>query len=206
MVSCPFSHMLHNLSSLFFQCIGQLFDKEGIHLNGLPSPQQPDDWLPYQDRVQFEMADLFYCEIQLSASQIDLILCLWSTSGVHTGTPSPSSFQNHKDLYQTIDCTPLGDIPWSSFSLQYNGEKPMDDVPQWMDASYQVSYRDPHAVIHSMLGDPSFKDNMDYVPYCEYHTSTEKRLWQDFMSGDWAWNQAVCFFLILSSYFRTKWQ
>jgi hypothetical protein len=44
----------------------------------------------------------------------------------------------------------------------------MEEVPEWMDASFQICYHDPHTVIHSMLGDPSFKDDMDYVPYCKY--------------------------------------
>ena len=74
----------------------------------------------------------------------------------------------------------------------------MDNVPQWMDISYQVSYRDPQVIIHSMLANPSLKDDMDYVPYCEYDASNEKRLWQDFMSGDWAWSQAVCFSYLFS--------
>ncbi|KAF8257621.1 hypothetical protein EI94DRAFT_1774396 [Lactarius quietus] len=155
----------------------RLFDKEGIHLHGHPSPQQPDNWYPYNDRVQ----------LKLSASQIDAILQLWSITV--DDSPSPTPFKNHKDMYQTIDQTPLGDIPWNSFSLKYNGEKLADDVPQWMDASFEICYRDPCAVIHNMLGHPGFKDDMDYVPYCEY-TSSGEWLWQDFMSGDWAWMQA----------------
>ncbi|KAF8257019.1 hypothetical protein EI94DRAFT_1774687 [Lactarius quietus] len=96
---------------------------------------------------------------------------------------------NHKDMYQIINWTPLGDILWNSFSLKYNGEKPMDEVPQWMDASFDICYHDPHVVIHSMLGHPGFKNDMDYVPYHKY-TSSGEWLWQDFMSGDWAWMQA----------------
>jgi hypothetical protein len=140
------------------------------------------------------MADLFYRKIQLSASQIDAIMQLWSVTG--DGSPSSAPFQNHKDLYDTIDRTPLGDIPWSSFTLQYNGERPADDVPQWMSATFEICYRDPRKVIHDMLGHPGFKDNMDYIPYREYHPQTRKRLWQDFMSGDWAWISAVHFFLV----------
>ncbi|KAF8528622.1 hypothetical protein JB92DRAFT_3081421 [Gautieria morchelliformis] len=36
-------------------------------------------------------------------------------------------------MYDTIDSTPLGDISWESFSLQYNGEIPADNVPSWME-------------------------------------------------------------------------
>ncbi|KAH8981846.1 hypothetical protein EDB86DRAFT_2834668 [Lactarius hatsudake] len=148
---------------------GQLFDEEGLHLHG--EPNQPDDWYPYTDHIQFETADLFFCQIQLSASQIDTILRLW-------------------DMYKTIDQTLHGDIAWSSFTLKYNGEMPTDDIPTWMTATYQICYRDPHVVIHSMLTHPGFKDHMDYVPYCEYDPKTQTRRWRDFMSGDWAWMQA----------------
>ncbi|KAI9438745.1 hypothetical protein H4582DRAFT_2111541 [Lactarius indigo] len=165
---------------------GQLFDEEGIRLHG--DPIQPDDWYPYTDHVQFETADLFFCQIQLSASQIDTILRLWSATLV--GSVSSLPFHNHRDMYKTIDQTPHGDIPWSSFTLKYNGEIPADDIPTWMTAMYQICYCDPHVVIHGMLAHPGFKDHMDYVPYREYDPKTQKRRWQDFMSGDWAWIQA----------------
>ncbi|KAI9436926.1 hypothetical protein H4582DRAFT_2077977 [Lactarius indigo] len=165
---------------------GQLFDEEGIRLHG--DPIQPDDWYPYTDRVQFETADLFFHQIQLSASQIDTILRLWSATLV--GSVSSPPFHNHRDMYKTIDQTPHGDIPWSSFTLKYNGEIPADDIPTWMTATYQICYRDPRVVIHGMLAHPGFKDHMDYVPYREYDPKTQKRRWQDFMSGDWAWIQA----------------
>ncbi|KAN0133004.1 hypothetical protein V8E53_009177 [Lactarius tabidus] len=93
-------------------------------------------------------------------------------------------------MYKTIDKTPLGDIPWSSFTLKYNGARPSDNVPEWMNASFEVCYCDPRAVIHGILGHPGFKDDMDYVLYHEYDSKTERRHWQDFMSGDWAWMQA----------------
>ncbi len=101
-------------------------------------------------------------------------------------------------MYNTIDCTTFGDIPWSSFSLQYNSEKPTDSVLAWMDTSYEICYRDPRAVIHRMLANPDFKDYTDYVPYCEYDPKTLEQCWQYFMSGDWAWQQAVSHFISIS--------
>jgi len=44
-----------------------------------------------------------------------------------------------------------------------------------------------------MLANPDYATKMDYLPYCEYSTNNDERQWQDFMSGDWAWNQAVWF-------------
>ncbi|KAH8985962.1 hypothetical protein EDB86DRAFT_3065949 [Lactarius hatsudake] len=169
----------------FFKCQGQLFDKEGLHLHG--EPNQPDDWYPYTDHVQFETADLFFCQIQLSALQIDTILHLWLATLVGSVLSPP--FQNHRDMYKTIDQTLHGDIAWSSFTLKYNGEMPTDDIPTWMTATYQICYHDLRVVIHGMLAHPGFKDHMDYVPYCEYDPKTQTWRWQDFMSGDWAWMQ-----------------
>ncbi|KAF8262450.1 hypothetical protein EI94DRAFT_1773183 [Lactarius quietus] len=150
--------------------------------------RDPDDWYPYTDCIQFETVDLFYHRMELSTSHIDSILQLWSATV--DSSPTPLSFDNHKHLFKTIDQTPLRDIPWSSFELQYNGEKlNKGDIPQWLDATFRISYCDPGAVIHGMLGNPGFKDHMDYVPYRKFDVKTQRQQWQDFMSGDWAWMQ-----------------
>jgi hypothetical protein len=131
----------------------------------------------------------------MSASQINAILHLWSVSLEGSGTLPP--FQNHKEMYKTINHTVHRDIPWSSFSLQYNGKKLPNDVPSWMDTTYEICYCNSHAVIHEMLTNPEFKDHMDYKPYHKYNHKTEKWEWQDFMSGDWAWLQAMHFYFIM---------
>ena len=66
----------------------------------------------------------------MSAGDIDTLLNLWGASAVSNGGSAP--FQNHKHLYDTIDATPLGDVPWQSFSLHYNGKQPEGEVPSWM--------------------------------------------------------------------------
>jgi hypothetical protein len=56
----------------------------------------------------------------MSAWIIDMLLNLWAATLLkHDDTPS---FANHSDLYNTIDSTPLDDVSWQSFSLNYNGE------------------------------------------------------------------------------------
>ena len=42
-----------------------------------------------------------------------------------------------------------------------------------------------------MLANPDFVDEMDYQPFHEYNMKTSTGWWQDFMSGDCAWWQAV---------------
>ena len=61
-----------------------------------------------------------------------------------------------------------------------------------MDATYDMWYRCPRQTIHNILANPGLADKMDCRPYREYDTQSDERRFQDFMGGDWAWDQAVC--------------
>ena len=124
----------------------------------------------------------------MSSSKIDKLCYLWQCSMIDTGSPP---FSNYQELYQTIDATQLGDVQWSNFKLRYNGERPTDSIPPWMDASYEFWFRDPCRLVVNMLSNPEFDGEMDYVPYRDFTTGDEKRRFENFMSGDWAWMQAV---------------
>jgi hypothetical protein len=134
----------------------------------------------------------------MSASHIDFLLELWAASSMSYGGQPP--FSSHNDLYKTIDATPLGDVPWESFSIHYTGERPSGEVPPWMDREYEVWFRDPRAVIHSMLANPDFKGKIDYAPLREFDVDGNRR-YQNFFSGDWVWGQAVRRTSYLWSYF-----
>jgi hypothetical protein len=127
----------------------------------------------------------------MSAGDIDFVFNLWAASlAAHGDTPP---FTNHTDMYDTIDSTPLGDVPWQSFSSQYNGILPddLDDIPSWMKSEYDVWFRDPQLLVHNIISNPDFKDEFDYAPLQEYSVSDGAHQFQDFMSGDWCWKQAV---------------
>jgi len=79
-------------------------------------------------------------------------------------------FKNTADLYNTIDSTPLGDIPWETFSLQHNGTQPGGSISSWMQAEYDVWFRDPHILVQNLLSNPNFKCDFNYVPFQEYTT------------------------------------
>ena len=81
---------------------------------------------------------------------------------VHDKAPP---FRNHKDLYSTIDSIPLGDVTWESFFLRYNGTRPDDEAPRWMDANYDIWFRDPRTLIHNILSNPGFNGGFDFMPY-----------------------------------------
>ena len=73
----------------------------------------------YRDRVQFEVADFLYRQNQMSAGNINFVTGLWAASLA----PHNDSllFKNAKDMYDTIDATPLGNVPWQSFTMNYKG-------------------------------------------------------------------------------------
>ena len=140
--------------------------------------------------MEFELADLLFRHLEIPAKKIDAILDLWAATVLELGGQPP--FTNHKDLYCVIDSTCVGNVEWKSFNVAFNGEQQDGDSVPWMSDNYEVWYQDPWEVVHYILASLEFADEMDYVPYWEYDASNDQRCWQDFMSGDWAWKQAVC--------------
>jgi hypothetical protein len=144
--------------------------------------------MPYDSRVDFETADLLYTKAQMSGGDIDALLDIWAASLFKYHDRPP--FNNHEELYATIDSTPLGDVIWESFSMKYNGDTPEDAVPSWMTTDFDVWFRDPQTLVTNLLSNPDFNNEFHYVPFHEYDAEGNHRF-QDFMSGDWVWKQAV---------------
>lgn len=179
--------------------IGQPCDINGVPLHPASSPptteaRDPTDWFPFHNRVEFETADFLYRRCQMSGSNISNLMELW---GAYSALRDPqdtsplniSPFSNHRDMYSTIDAIPIGDVPWQSATLSFDGHMP-DNPPSWMTAGHTIWFRDPRLLFKKMLENPDFKDFFDYAPYREYDTH-DQRCYKNFMSGDWAWKQAV---------------
>ncbi|KAH7905684.1 hypothetical protein BJ138DRAFT_1138203 [Hygrophoropsis aurantiaca] len=142
-------------------------DENGTFIDPLTPPtprtsRTSDDWTPYRNCAEFELAEFLFTRNQMPAGQIntlmDLIKVLLLQKGDNDLKPP---FADHKDLYQTIDSTPLGDVPWNTFSVSYHGEKPPEDAP------FEI----------------------DYAPYRDFDAN-ENCEYQNLMSGDGAWKQA----------------
>ncbi|KAF8545768.1 hypothetical protein OG21DRAFT_1528267 [Imleria badia] len=136
---------------------------------GAPSPahvNNNDNWFPYKNQLQFETAEFLYSKCQISLYP-------------HGAEPP---FQDHRHLHEVIDATIIGDVKWQSFSVSYTGEVPEVNPPDWMRQKYDVWFCDPRQVVHKILGNPSFASEMDLRPFAEQY--------KDFMSGEWAWEQA----------------
>jgi len=148
-----------------------------------------NDWDPFHNRAQFEIADFLYRRNQMPGSQVDVLLDLWSASG-DDGTEPP--FASHTDLYETIDSIRLGDLRWICFTVKYNGPLPVGEamVPTWMTTEHEVWCRDVRLLIRDQLANPDFDGEIDYSPLRAFGP-TGKREWSNFMTGNWAWKQAV---------------
>ena len=86
----------------------------------------------------------------------------------------PPPFANHLDLYNTIDLTPLGDVAWQSFSIQYDGDVPEGTVPQWMTSEYNIWFRDPHTIIKNMIDSPDYNHHIDVTPLWIFNSNGDK--------------------------------
>jgi len=136
------------------------------------------------------MAELLYSKTHMSGGNIDLFSQLSKDSG------SQLPFLNHRELLAAIDEISVGDIPWHNFMVQYHDEDGLsgdtsrsEHQPKWMSDVHKIFY-DPHLVVHQMLANPDYKDDMDFSPY---HTFDNDGVcqYQHLMSRDWAWDQVV---------------
>ena len=189
-VSCSFSigKTCNQSGSPILDPISQRASPSSIPQAGREQ-RNSDDWAPFESRNAFDLAHFFFKEDQTSAAKIDRFLEIMAASlEVHNDEPP---FQSHKDVYSTIDAIPIGGVPWQSLNFTYDGPKPVD-APKWMTAEYTVWYRDPHELFLNMLKNPDFEKSFDYAPYRQYDKKGNHR-YEHFMSGDWAWQQAVCY-------------
>lgn len=128
----------------------------------------------------------------MSAGHINELMQIigeWARAGLEADIDPP--FLDARDLYATIDSSVLGNIPWQSFTVSYNGNIHDDDDTPWKRASYDIWFRDPHAILKAQLANRDFAREMDFCPKRVWDKKTNVRRYQDFMSGDWAWRQAV---------------
>lgn len=125
---------LTSFSSLFALAVikshptGKICNANGMDLpEGTPplphTPQGQDDWAPYWIQLKFETTKHLFSNAQTSAGKIDNLLYLWGLSlAVHQDEPP---FADHKDLYEMIDSTSIGNVPWKSFGVRYEGSCPL---------------------------------------------------------------------------------
>lgn len=147
---------------------------------------EPNEWTS-EEKHQFKTADFTYRKASLSGPLIDELLELWEESLEEHGASAP--FASHTELYAFIDSIKHGDAPWYCLLARWTG--PIEEnAPSWKRREYPVLYRDTDVVCTNMLDSPTFANGFDTVPYVEVNRD-DQRQWGDFMSGNFAYNQAV---------------
>ncbi|KAF8835864.1 hypothetical protein BDN67DRAFT_984331 [Paxillus ammoniavirescens] len=84
-----------------------------------------------------------------------------------------------RDLYKTINSTPLGDVKWKIFSTKYTKiqPEPTENSPPWMNDVYNVWFHTPLDIIQNIVVNPDFATRMDFCAYQEFETATNVRDW-----------------------------
>ncbi|KAF8223510.1 hypothetical protein L208DRAFT_1316457 [Tricholoma matsutake] len=160
---------------------------------GAPPPPRDqlaaDDYSPFSSQAEFELVEFLYAEEEMSAGKIDKLMAILKALYPDDDPP----LADHKELYSLIDEIQQGDVPWQSFSVQYNGEQALDAVdnvagPPWQCQQWEVWFRDPLKIMEQQLANPDFDGQIDYAPKRIF----KRGKWQytDVFSGNWAWKQA----------------
>lgn len=86
------------LSGAICNSNGQALPKDTTPLPDMCSPQ---DWSPFNSKVDFELMNFLYRRVQMSAGDIDIISHLWYA--LHEDCKCLPPFQDHQEMYDKID-------------------------------------------------------------------------------------------------------
>ena len=123
----------------------------------------------------------------MPVGQIDDLLEIIAAMNAMTG--GEGHFTTHKDLYNTINATNLGDAPWNHFNLNYQGKQSANSL-SWQVEDFTVWFCNPLIVVHNLLSNPNFDGSFNYAPFQE-RDKDNNHWYENFMSRNWCWNQAV---------------
>ncbi|KIO08910.1 hypothetical protein M404DRAFT_22722 [Pisolithus tinctorius Marx 270] len=122
----------------------------------LSAERSSDDWSPFRNRLEFELADFLFRQAEMPAKKIDTLLEIWAASLLALrGEPL---FANQKDLYRVIDSTSVGEVKWESFVVRYadNGRDGQgSNTAPWMLDSYDVestTYHTGNMILQTIKG------------------------------------------------------
>lgn len=160
-----------------------------------PEPVHPigkNPWAPFDSRVAFEWAHERFVELKASKRQIGRGIDLWRAvlleQGVHVDPP----WNSDKDFYATIDSIQDGHAPWITRILRYTGPKPTEGpIPAWMEEEYELNTRNVLCLLEIQISNSEFNGKFDYVPFKEFNRDGN-RVYSNLMSGQWAFQEAVC--------------
>jgi hypothetical protein len=94
-------------------------------------------------------------------------------------------------MYDTIDSITVSGVGWTTHQLSYKGPQPTGTVPRWMQESYKLNIRDVLSIFEEQLASKEFDGQFEHMPY-EQYDKKGSHIYSKFMSGNWAFWEAVC--------------
>ncbi|KAI5980390.1 hypothetical protein F5J12DRAFT_901698 [Pisolithus orientalis] len=89
----------------------------------------------------------------------------------------------------------VGTVKWENFKITYKHKWDVQDEPDEQDKVIELGSQDgqdgqggqdePEAPWMFDIYD----DQMDFMPYWEFNATSDQRHWEDFMLGNWAWDE-----------------
>ncbi|KAG6870180.1 hypothetical protein C0992_000828, partial [Termitomyces sp. T32_za158] len=70
-------------------------------------------------------------------------------------------FSSKEHLHEVIDSTTLGDVPWESFTVYYNGSINEAEAASWKVKGWDVWYGNARSVLHNQLGNTEIGNEFD---------------------------------------------
>ncbi|KAF8807107.1 hypothetical protein BYT27DRAFT_7255758 [Phlegmacium glaucopus] len=115
-------------------------DENGHYLPiGTPPPlcctATHGDWKPFEDEVQFKVANFLYRQEEMLQGNINYLLELWVLSLMKHNNIGP--FDTYKHICDRIDAVEEGDAPWKCFKTSLNKEVG-DTAPNWKKQEYNI--------------------------------------------------------------------
>jgi hypothetical protein len=154
-----------------------------------PGGATAHQWGDFGSRIAFDFAEHHFGELQSSASGITRRLDIWAAQALRAG--ERAQWNNLDQLHNTINAVKLGEAAWSTDEFYYTGERSDRAAPKWMDVKHELCWRNVCWVVHQQLVSPEFKDRVDYCLYRQFNHG-QNRVYSNVMSGERAWQRAVC--------------
>ena len=139
-----------------------------------------DSWYPFRSCLEFNFAWQHFVKMENSKQNINKALDIWAASVVQKG--GSAAWKNADELYACTNKIQHGDAPWTTHIFHYQGWL-LPSPPLWMTWTYELCVHDTHHFLHQQFANPSFKNDINYVPYQQF-IRARKRVWMNFMSGD----------------------
>jgi len=155
-----------------------------------PNATEDNTYHPFEDRLAFNWGYYHFTELQSSEREINKGLDLWLAASLKAGNDTPLPWSSAEEMYRTIDAIQEGDAPFETICFKYAGPiRP--NPPAWMTETYELCTRNSRTLLHHQLVMTDFTSTFTPKPYHQFN-HTGDRVWSNLMSGDWAWNEAVC--------------